>query len=136
MQADGVVTAPGSLVTCCTEVSRFQQPDPRQRGAEVLHRCIRTTLKQTIERFVMVQEEADFRGESRAFGPLFQGLLGYLPGGNVTGNGFHADDRLFLDAELHALAEPDLTAVFRHGRKLQIGAGDTLGDLSLVETLR
>src|SRR5262245_29166582 len=88
-----------------------------------------------IERFIMIQKQADLRHEGRALGPLFQRLLRHLPGGDVASNSLDTDHRMLLEPQLHTLTKPDFPAVFRHGGKFQVSAGEALGYLSLVEAL-
>src|SRR5215467_15305197 len=122
-------------MTAGTEVAWFQQPDPCKRRPKMLDCRIRAALKLVIERFIMIQEQADFRHEGRALGALFQRLLRHLPGSNVAGDGLDTDHCMILKTQLHALTKPDFPTVLRHGGKLQVRAGNALGYLSLVEAL-
>src|SRR5262245_35334671 len=101
-------------MTAGTEVARFQPPDPWNRTPKLLDCRLCAALKLVIQRFIMIQEQADFRNKGRALGALFQRLLRHLPGSYVAGDGLDTDHCMILKPQLHTLAKPDFPPVFCH----------------------
>ncbi len=54
MKAYGPVTTPGGLVALGAEITRLEQPHTREGRPEMLHRRIRTTLQQAVERLLVI----------------------------------------------------------------------------------
>src|SRR5512145_435698 len=136
MQANGPVSTQGSLMTIRAQVSWLEQPDPRERRAQMLDGGIGTALKQAVERLVVVQKQTDFRGKSRAFRPFFQRLFRHFSGRDVTGDGLDTRHASLGKTQADVLSHPALLPALGHGGKFIVCARNLSRELFPVELLR